>query len=92
MDIRFASSSKKFLDTQPNNVRSKLINDIVWLADTHYLAPDDPAIVPFDMPPLVGKLYRDLFHWIIFTVQEDVITIANIGRLSEKPHLWRESD
>ena len=89
MEVRFAGSAKRYLDSQPNNVRSKLINDVVWLADNPVLLPDDETIVPFDMPPAVGKMFRDDFHWIIFYVEGDSIVIANIGEVSESPHLWR---
>jgi hypothetical protein len=89
MEIRFASSSKRFLDSQPDNVRSKLINDVLYLRDNHHLSPDDPSITPFLMAPTVGKLFRDAFHWIIFSIDGELLMVANIGLSSETPHLWR---
>ena len=74
----------------PHHIRSKLINDAVWLADNPYLAPDDPQIVPFVMDPVVGKMFKDDFRWIIFYTDRKRLIIANIGSNSETPHLWRK--
>ena len=90
MDIAFAPSSRRFLDAKPNHIRSKLISDAVWLASNPYLAPDDCRIVPFHMAPGVGKIFRDDSHWIIFYTEAERLIIANIGCLSEEPHLWRK--
>ena len=92
MGIRFAPSSVRFLDAQSHNVRSKLINDIVWLNDNHHLNPDDPSLTPFLAPPLVMRQFRDDFHWIIFYLDGDDLIVANIGSLSEAPHLYRPPD
>ena len=88
--IAFAPSSRRFLDSMPNHIRSKLIHDAVWLTDNLHLAPDNQQIVPFLMAPVVGKLFKDDFHWIIFYTEKDRLIIANIGAISEIPHLWRE--
>ena len=92
MDIRFASSAKRFLDAQMNNVRSKLVNDVVWLADNPHLLPDEAAITPYGIPTIVGKLFKDDFHRIIFTIDGQRLTVANVGLISEDPHLWRTPD
>ena len=92
MNVVFAPSSRRFLDSMPNCIRSKLINDIVWLADeNYYLTPDDERIVPFLMAPAVGRLFKDDFHWIVFYTEGDRLIVANIGHIGEKPHLWRSS-
>ena len=90
MRIVFALSARRFLDAVPNHIRSKLISDAVWLANNPYLTPDDTQIVPFLMPPHVGKIFRDDSHWIIFYTEGERLIIANIGCLSEEPHLWRK--
>ena len=87
MGPRFAHSARRFLDAQPHNVRSKLINDALWLHENHYLAPDYSPITPFLAPPVVMKLFRDDFH-----VDGESLIIANIGHNSEAPHLWRSAE
>jgi hypothetical protein len=91
MDIAFAPSSRMFLDSKPNHIRSKLINDAVWLDENPYLVPDDPQIVPFAMLPGFGRMFKDDFHWIIFYTTGERLIIANIGCISEKPHLRRKA-
>ena len=94
MTIRYSPSAIVLLDQQPRHIRSKLIDDLVWLHQHPYLVPDSGRIIPYDMPPLVGKLYRDESHWIVFLLegsspeQTDLI-VCNIGLATEEPHLWR---
>ena len=92
MDIAFASSSRRFLESKPNHIRSKLIDDAVWLADNPYLILDDARIVPFLMAPVVGKIFKDDSHWIVFYTTGERLVIANMGSVAEKPHLWRQPD
>jgi hypothetical protein len=92
MALRFAPSTRRFLDTQPHNVRSKLINDVVWLDEHHHLAPDHPTIKPFLASPMVMRMFQDDFHWIIFYADGESLIVANIRHTSEIPHLWRAPD
>ena len=85
MPIRFAPSAIRFLDAQPHNVRSKLINDVVWLRDNS----DDPSLEEYLAAPVVIKLYRNSFHWVLFYIQTDFMVVGNIGGSDEEPHLWR---
>ena len=85
MPIRFAPSSIRFLDRQPHNIRSKLINDVVFLRDH----PAQEAIVRYLTAPVVVDLFQETFHWILFYVEAGTMMVANIGDSSEEPHLWR---
>ena len=90
MGIVFAPSAKVFLDSMPHNIRSKIIDDVVWLADNQRLAPDNPQIVPFLMAPAIGKIFMDGCNWIIFYNERERLVIANVGSILEEPHLWRK--
>ena len=92
MEVRFGPSSRKFLDSQPQNIRSKLINDVVWLSENPYLRPDEPSIKPFLAAPVVIRHFQDDFQWILFYLESDTLIIANIGTISEPPHLYRSPD
>ena len=85
MPIRFAPSSIRFLDGQPDNVRSKLINDVVWLRDHHAQL----TLERYLAAPVVIDLFRDSYHWILFYVEAGTMMVANIGDSGEDPHLWR---
>lgn len=83
MPIRFAASAIRFLDDQPHNIRSKLINDVVWLRDNYDTVPDlQDSLFRF-------KVYRDLFQWILFVIDANHMLVANIGVNGEEPHFWR---
>ena len=64
------------MDSKPNHIRSKIINDAIWLADNPYLVPDDPRIVPFLTPPVLGKMFKDDFHWMIFYTEGERLIVA----------------
>ena len=92
MEVRFGPSSRRFLDSQPQNIRSKLINDVVRLSDNPYLRPDEPSISPFLAAPVVIRHFEDDFHWMLFYLENDTLILANIGNISEPPHLYRAPD
>lgn len=77
------------LDAQPANVRSKLINDVVWLSHNPHLTPDDPSKRPFLAPPVVIREFRDDFHWVLYYLEDDTLAVANIGNVGEPPYLYR---
>lgn len=92
MQVRFAPSAIRFLDRQPHNVRSKLVNDAVWLNDHPYFEPDDASKRPFLAAPVIIRQFQDGFHWILYYIDGDSLIIANIGLRSEPPHLRRPPD
>ena len=96
MAIRYSRLAERFLDAQPNSVRAKIINDVVWLHRNPRLAPDSLQILPYDMPPLIGKMFKDSYHWILFLTEEREqqlgLLVCNIGRIEDTPHLWRQFD
>jgi len=80
----FTRSARTYLRSQPNNVRSKLVDDIVELANDPYLSPDDPSKRPFLAPPAVMTKWQDDLHWVIYYVQRDDLMVANIGDRGER--------
>ena len=84
MRIRFEPSSIRFLDAQTQSVRSKLIDDAVWLGDNPNHGTESILAAP-----VVLQLYRDEAHWIIYYFEADSMAIANIGEARERPHVWR---
>jgi hypothetical protein len=89
MGVQFSPSSRRYLDSQPHNVRTKIINDVAWIKDNPHLRPDNPTIRPFLAPPSVMRLFQDDFHWILFYLDADNLMEANIGDIAELPHLFR---
>lgn len=88
----FASSARRFLDGQSLEVRTKAIDEVVWLTHNPELILDDPRIRPFFAPPVYLRIFDSGPLWIIYywsTIKDDWI-IANIGDDSETPHLWRQ--
>ncbi len=100
MRIEFAPPAKRFLNSQSNQVRSKLINDVTWIRDYPFLTPDDPRKVPFRVSPFgVLPLYQDDFHWIVYYLGDAEITeyvggpdliIVNIGDWTDEPSVYRQ--
>jgi hypothetical protein len=89
VEFRFGPSARRFLDSQPQQVCSKLIDDVVWLRGNPHLTPDDPRKRPFLAPPVVIREYRDEFHWVLYYLENNELIIANIGDISEEPHIRR---
>ena len=84
MRFRFQPSSIRFLDVQTQEVRSKLIDDIVMLGNNQISETE-----PFLAAPAVFKVYRDDVHWIIYYFESDSMAIPNVGDARERLHLWR---
>ena len=91
MEIRFAPSSQQFLNNQPHDIVNKLLDDVLWLRDHPYLAPDDPRKKPFFAPPVYISEFCDDAHWILYYSDKTSLIVANIGRISEPRHLHRMS-
>ena len=87
MDV--CPSARKFLDEQIYSVRLTLLDNVQWLESNPHLTPDDKRKRPFDVPPVVLRLYRDDTHWIVYYIEHGTLIIANIGDAAETPHLWR---
>jgi len=90
LSLKFSRSAKIFLQSQPANIVSKLIDDCAELTDNPHLTPGDPRKAPFFAPPVFMRIFRDTFHWIIYYVENDIVLIANIGMNGEEPHLYRK--
>ena len=82
MGVRFAPNARAFLDAQSNPVRQQLVEEAVWLAGH----PNGIDVRPYDIPPLVGRIYRGDTHWILYLEGKDLL-ICNIGPIGQTPHL-----
>ena len=71
---------------------SSLISEVVYLGQSPELEPDDARKASFYTPPVFMRIYRTLFHWIIYDVDSNRILIANLGNADEKPHLYRREE
>ncbi len=99
MRIVFDLSARSFLNAQSEAVRSKLINDVVWIRDYPFLNPDDASKAPFlAAPGVVITLWRDDYHWMVYYLgsPEAVghsggpdLVIVNIGDVDEAPSVHR---
>jgi hypothetical protein len=78
----------RFLKTQPPEVCSSLIDNVVWLAHNPSIAPDDTLRRPFFANPVFFTKYEDDTHWIIYDPTNGLM-VANIGIRGERQLLHR---
>ena len=84
MEIQFAPSAERFLDTQTNDVRRELFD----FADS----PESNArsTGSYLMAPVTVDLAYSATHWMIYYQSQGRRMIANIGSINEEPHIWRK--
>ena len=92
--FHLSPSARRFLDAQDNQTRGRLVDILLGLCEHPYRDPEDPFKSMFLVPPVMMRIYKDYFHWIIYYLDGDSeagvgagarLIAANIGRVGEEP-------